>query len=73
MQEPLDSVLVYNSEKTADKSYTNASGHFDIQSISGGLFGCPAMSVIIEKRGYEKQTMTIDCGAIQTISLKKIR
>lgn len=70
-KKPLDSVLVYKENKNYDKSYTDTSGKFKIESISGGLFGCPGMTVVIERAGYEKQTMKIGCGDFETITLNR--
>ncbi|HXB42045.1 MAG TPA: carboxypeptidase-like regulatory domain-containing protein [Bacteroidia bacterium] len=69
-KKPLDSVLVYKQTKSYNNFYTDTSGKFHIESISGGLFGCPGMTIVVEKAGYEKQIMQIDCGDFKTISLK---
>ncbi|HKC69218.1 MAG TPA: hypothetical protein VKG26_13360 [Bacteroidia bacterium] len=72
-QKPLDSVFVYNQNRSANKTYTDTSGIFMIESISGGLFGCPPMEVVVEKAGYEKQILKINCCDIENIALKKLK
>ncbi len=69
---PLKNVHVFKDGKSYDECNTDSSGAFQIESISGGMFGCPGMTVVIEKDGYEKQIVKIGCGDFKKIALKTI-
>jgi len=55
---PIDSVKVFNKKRTEQNTLTTASGIFELHSISGGPGGCPPMTVVLNKKGY--QTLTVD-------------
>ena len=52
---PIDKVMV----KEVSKNwiiYTDSLGNFEFTSMTGGLFGCPKISLSFEKEGYSKVT-----------------
>lgn len=70
-KKPIDGVLVYNKTKPTNKSQTIHDGNFEVTSISGGLSGCPPMTIIIEHSDYEKQEITIPAGGNKEIFLTR--
>ena len=52
-QEQLSGVKVYKVGNEHDNSITDEKGGFEVKSISGGLFRCPPMKIVLEKDGYE--------------------
>ncbi|MDL2257413.1 hypothetical protein LJC06_04330 [Bacteroidales bacterium OttesenSCG-928-I14] len=36
--------------------YTDSLGNFDVTAMTGGLFGCPKLSLSFEKEGYNTAT-----------------
>ncbi|MBF9252585.1 hypothetical protein I2I11_04705 [Pontibacter sp. 172403-2] len=70
--QPINSVYVYKHSNEDDFGYTDAQGHFEINSISGGLsFGCPPMTVMFKKNGYEVDSAEIEVGAHAKVYLNK--
>lgn len=70
--QPIDSVYAYKQNKGKDFGYTDERGHFEINSIDGGLsFGCPPMTVIFKKNGYEMDSTEIKVGAHAKVHLRK--
>ncbi len=67
---PIDSVYVHKDNKDYGE-YTTDKGDFEISAISGGVFGCPLMTVVLNKDGYETTAVTIDNAASKTIYLTK--
>ena len=67
--EPLSNVAVQKIGNDNDNSITNENGEFAISSISGGIFRCPPMKIIIKKEGYEM----IENKGGGIIKLKKIK
>jgi hypothetical protein len=72
-RQPLDSVFVYKQNKENDFGYTDTHGHFEVESISGGLFGCPAMTVELKKEGYEVESAEIEVGSHAKVFMRKIK
>ena len=70
--QPIQGALVHKRNKDYDKDETDEKGNFLVESISGGPFGCPAMTVEISMDGYIKQTVEIDNAGHETIKLKRI-
>ncbi len=70
---PIDSVFVKNkNEYKSDFTYSDKNGNFTLESISGGLFSCPPMTVILSKEGYETMTITVEAAKKDTIKLVKV-
>jgi hypothetical protein len=68
---PLDSAAVYKLNKPYDEAVSDTSGFFEVSSISGGLLGCPPMTVIVSKAGYQPDTVEIENGESDTIRFKQ--
>ncbi|WP_188620952.1 hypothetical protein [Flavobacterium suaedae] len=68
---PLENILVY---KKSDKEYTriltDSLGIFELSDVSGGLWGCPPMEIVIEGEGYLKKEGEIPAGGEKTIELE---
>lgn len=70
--QPIDSVYVYKQSNENDFGYTDEHDHFEINSISGGLsFGCPPMTVVFKKNGYEVDSTEIEVGTHAKVHLRK--
>ena len=41
--------------------YTDSLGNFEITSMTGGIFGCPKISLSLEKEGYNKVKKKYKC------------
>lgn len=72
-KKPINEVLVFNKTKPTNKTQTDNDGNFEVTSISGGLGGCPPMTIIIEHLDYEKQEITIPAGGSEEIFLTRLR
>jgi hypothetical protein len=48
---------------------SDENGYFEIRNISGGLFSCPDMIVIIAKNEYQTDTIKIKNGENKLIQL----
>ncbi len=68
---PLDSVCVYNANNSSDYGYTDTKGFFNLQSISGGPCGCPPMTVLFKKVGYDSTIVKIKNDGNKNIYLVK--
>lgn len=68
----LNSITVYNKNKSWSKTKTDMSGHFQLSNISGG-YGCPPMIVVVEERNYKTIETSIDAGGQKEIRLEKIK
>jgi len=68
-KQPITEVTVNKKGNDNDNATTNGKGEFEISSISGGLFRCPPMKIIIKKEGYE--TLEYKDGGM--IELNKIK
>ena len=69
-KQPLDSVYAHKDTKDYGK-YTDKKGEFKLDAISGGLCGCPSMSVVLSKDGYDSTTIKIKNARHETIYLTK--
>lgn len=69
-KKPLDSVYVHKITKDYGE-YTSENGIFELSAVSGGLFGCPPMKIILQKEGYEQIEEEIDNSENKTILLTK--
>ena len=70
-KEPIDSAYIYKENRKNDNSFSDKKGNFSVNGISGGLFGCPPMTVVISKEGYETQIVEIENTGHETIKLKR--
>lgn len=68
---PITGVTVYNKNKEWCKTTTDTLGQFELSSISGGLTGCPPMTIIIEHLAYKKTEISIPAGGDKIIKLEK--
>ena len=50
---------------------TDENGYFEIRNISGGLFSCPDMTIIVSKKEYQTDTIIIKNGEDKLIKLYK--
>jgi CarboxypepD_reg-like domain len=69
--QPIEGVQAQKENMEYEKEDTNDNGEFALKSISGGLFGCPAMTVVISKDGYETQTVKIENSRHMVIKLQR--
>jgi|21_taG_2_1085346.scaffolds.fasta_scaffold34811_2 hypothetical protein len=67
---PLDSVYVHKISRDYGK-YTTENGTFELDATSGGLFGCPPMKIILNKKGYKQKVEEIENSGNKTIYLTK--
>ena len=70
---PLSGVFVRKENRAYDQAETTEEGTFEISSISGGLFGCPAMTVKLEAPGYASQKLKIRAGGYKLIELTPLQ
>ena len=70
-KKPIDSAYIYKAKMNYNNTFSDNKGNFSIESISGGLFSCPPMKVIIVKNGYEKDSMEIKNENHSIIYLRK--
>jgi|SRR6185437_11235703 len=70
-KQPIDSVEVYKKSRTEQNTFTNYNGNFELHSISGGLTGCPPMTVVLTKEGYQTKTVDVSSDASTIIYLDK--
>jgi len=69
--EPLSGVQVHKEYREGITVETDQEGNFEIEGISGGIYECPPMTVIIMKDGYETQRVTIK-DSPKIVKLKQI-
>ena len=69
-KKPLDSVYVHKITKDYGE-YTSEKGIFELSATSGGLFGCPPMKIILNKKGYEQKAEEIENSGNKIIYLTK--
>ena len=70
-KQPIDSEEVYKKSRTEQNTFTNYNGNFELRSISGGLTGCPSMTVVLTKDGYQTKTVDVSSDASTIIYLDK--
>lgn len=68
---PVDSVKVYKKSRTAQNTFTNDKGYFELHSISGGLGSCPPMTIVLTKAGYKTITADVSSDSSAIIYLDK--
>lgn len=71
-KQPIDSVYIQEENNYGYNSYTDQKGNFELSRISGGLFRCPPMKVVISKSSFETVSLKIENGEHKTIKLKKL-
>ncbi len=71
--QPIDSVYVQIENNHNYNCYTDQKGNFELSRISGGLFRCPPMKVVISKPGFETVSLQIENGEHKTIKLRKLK
>jgi len=69
--EPISETRVHKENMDPDQAVTDEKGDFSLKSISGGLFGCPAMYVIVSKEGYASQKVKIKNAGHRIVRLKR--
>jgi len=70
---PIAGIKIYKKSNPSDRSETDTVGKFELSSISGGLFGCPPMKVVIEHSDYVVQEVEIPTGKQKQISLTRLK
>ena len=53
--------------------HSDENGYFEIQHISGGIFGCPDMTIIVSKSEYQSDTIVIKNGEDKLIKLYRLK
>jgi hypothetical protein len=68
---PIDKVVI---KKLGDNNVYNSdeNGFFEIRKISGGLFKCPDMKIVITKEKYKTDTIEIKNGEDKLIKMIKL-
>ena len=69
---PIQGAYVQKQNQEHRQAYTDEEGTFLIKAISGGLFGCPPMKVVISKEGYKSRNMKIRSRRAKKIRLKPV-
>lgn len=49
-EQPIQNAHVQKENKENDQADTDYKGNFEIMSISGGIFGCPPMTLLLVKK-----------------------
>lgn len=52
---------------------SDENGYFEIQHITGGLFSCPNITIIVSKGEYQSDTIVIKNGEDKLIKLYKLK
>lgn len=68
---PIDKVTVLKKGKTTTNTLSNDAGKFTLEDISGG-FTCPAMQLLLVKKGYDTAYIEIQAGDSATILLQML-
>lgn len=68
---PVTQVMILKKEKTTRKTLSDSAGNFILEDISGG-FTCPAMQLLLVKKGYDTARMEIPAGDSVTILLQAL-
>lgn len=71
-KQAIDRVYVQEKNNHYYQSFTDPKGNFELSRISGGLFRCPPMKVVISKQGFETVMLKIKHGEHKTIKLRKL-
>jgi hypothetical protein len=70
-KKPVENVKVYKKSRTEQNTLTNVEGSLELRSISGGLSGCPLMTVVLTKAGYQTHTTDVSSNASTIICLNR--
>lgn len=70
---PIDSVYIQIENDYEHNVFTDNHGEFELTAISGGLYNCPDMTVVISKSGYETLSAEIKLSVDTTIKMRKLR
>lgn len=70
-RKPIEGISIYNKTKPKNKTQTDLEGKFELSSISGGLFGCPPMTIVVEHPDYATQETEIPAGGQKEIILSR--
>lgn len=65
---PIDKVMVKESRRDL-VMYTDSLGNFEIISMTGGIFGCPKISLSLEKEGYNKVKKNTSVAQVMSLLL----
>ncbi|MCU0435600.1 MAG: carboxypeptidase-like regulatory domain-containing protein [Bacteroidia bacterium] len=71
--QPLDSVALGRYVKEDPKKpstkfeYTNNKGQFEYFGITGGLLGCPSLTLYFSKEGYKTKEINYKCSNCSTV------
>ena len=69
---PIDSVLITGKNGEINE-YSDSTGSFKANSISGGFYSCPLLGLGFTKKGYETATGEYDNSVIVKVYLEKIK
>ena len=64
---PIDNVVV--KESGMYFMHTDSCGNFEITSMTGGIFGCPKISLSLEKEGYNKVKKNTSVAQVMSLLL----
>jgi len=71
--QPVENVYIEEVKSFNDNNtYTDQKGNFELSRISGGLFSCPPMKVVIMKKGFEAVIIKMANDEHKTITLRKL-
>lgn len=70
---PIQGVQIQKENNVSIKEETDVNGCFSVTGISGGLFDCPPMTIIITKDGYDTIEIKIENASHDTIKLKPLK
>ena len=79
--EPICNVVIGKFEKEAlnnpftSREYSDTTGRFRYEGISGGFFRCPVLTLHFSKEGYVPKQFKYDCSSCgsDTIFLEKVK
>ena len=69
-KKPIKNVVINEVGKEFIQN-SDENGYFEIRHISGGLFSCPDMTIIVSKKEYQTDTIIIKNGEDKLIKLYK--
>ena len=69
-KKPINEVCIYQVDHTYE-DFSDSSGHFEVNRISGGFFGCPILKMMFKKKGYDSLYVEGDNTHNQIVYLKK--
>ena len=71
-KEPIDGVFVKKISRS-NGEYTDSNGNFELMYTDGGLFKCPPMKIIINKKGYNQKIEEIENSESKIILIERIK